>query len=727
MDWFLRSLTAALATESVTSSAVDTHMQEGSMTNVVWCPRICRAALVGVLGSVVPGVVYGAGDITFRNVADDPAMGLAYANGPTPRVQELESFVGVGPMTFPEFLARPDKANGMPGVVIFDYDNDGDDDVYIANGPGVDNSLFENQLVPTGTMWFIDVAAAAGVTATAQESSGVIAGDIDNDGDRDLYVLGNLEPNILFRNNGDGTFTDITAVAGVAGNQPGSASASFGDVNGDGLLDLFVANSFDMVDFHPILLPVPELLSPNELFINLGGNVFQDVSDSSGIREQRGFIDAGGNILPSQAGISWACAMVDYDRDGDIDIIVGDDQAAVPNATAGGVNRGLIHVLENDGSGHFVDVNVERGLAVTGAWMGLSFGDYNADGYLDLFGSNFGDDNISNFLGVPVLDVMPSRWFLNNGDGTFYDPISPAGLPGVISTHFGWGTVSFDYDNDGDTDILYHGDMDDGVEFVLSNPGHLLTNDGFGNFVTNTTAFDPTIDHNTRMVNGLAVGDLDKNGFLDVVSVSAVDVDRVYSIPNPFDFGGAWDGIDATIPSFYRPEPGVFLFNPDSLRVKNGSLVVEMNNGENRNKSAAVRVMGTVGLTSGGRNNRDGVGAIVAFTPVNGQTVLRPVIAGDSYASQNSHDAHFGLGKRGRGTADVWWPGGVRNRLHFVAAGETVLMPEIPCSIDEPIPLGDYVQCVDGALTELVAQGVISSGQRGRLYASAIVGYQEEH
>ncbi len=152
-----------------------------------------------------------------------------------------------------------------------------------------------------------------------------------------------------------------------------------------------------------------------------------------------------------------------------------------------------------------------------------------------------------------------------------------------------------------------------------------------------------------------------------------------------------------------------------------------MNSGDNGNRWVAVDVLGAIGLTSGGGVNRDGVGAVVSFTPRRGITAMRPVLAGSSYASQDALTSNFGLGSARRGRVDVQWPGGVRNRLHNVRHGETVLMPETPCSIDTTDRFGPYARCVARALGELVHANVITPAQSLRLAASALLAYREEH
>uniref|UniRef100_UPI001177EF1C FG-GAP repeat domain-containing protein n=1 Tax=Candidatus Entotheonella palauensis TaxID=93172 RepID=UPI001177EF1C len=227
-----------------------------------------------------------------------------------------------------------------------------------------------------------------------------------------------------------------------------------------------------------------------------GNNVFSDVSISSGIQDNR-YIES---IYDGSPGISWAIAIVDYDSDGDVDIVSADDQAAYPHALLGGIDRGTLHFFKNDGTGHFTDRVLDSGIRKYGAWMGYSFADYNADGHMDFFSTNVGDYALDP-LGLAFPDDQPSLWYLGNGDGTFTKP----GLGAIVEIPFGWGTSSFDYDNDGDTDILFHGNEVLTPVIALDNAGALLENDGQANFTYNANAF-ANANHLYRFVHDMAGG-----------------------------------------------------------------------------------------------------------------------------------------------------------------------------------------------------------------------------
>lgn len=663
----------------------------------------------------------------WTDLADDPASGLDFSRGPSPSsaIFDAQKAASIAdpptPYTLGDVVATPEKSNGAPGVLLLDYDRDGDLDIYATNGPGRSNSLFSNQRMETGATTFIDVAAAAGVGSLAQDSTGACFGDIDNDGDEDLYVLGRSEPNVLFENQGDGTFVDITAAAGVGGGSLGHTSCSMGDVDGDGLLDIAVANSFDWTTRAAIFVDDFASSDPNQLFVSAGGNTFSDESDASGIRALRGFSD-GSSGHPT---ITWAIAMVDIDLDGDTDILHADDQAAKPTSTFGGLDRGLVHALINDGTGHFTDITPEAGLDQPGQWMGLTFGDFNRDGNLDFFGTNMGGYAFS-VLPLPYdIEETNARWFLGNGDNTWDDP----GVGGVVSTPFGWGPSALDYDNDGDTDIVYFGSLDGtGPVGTADNPGVLLNNEGLtgedASFTADLVSLSGT-DHRRRNVNGSAVGDLDGDGSVDVVSVSASDYFASPLVPYPAAFGGAYDATATFFPTFSETGPGEFTWN--GIPQTEGTISVQRNAANHGHNSVTIRTLGTVGLTTGGVANRDGFGAVLSFTPKNGDTVMKPVVGGSGYSSQDGTDAVFGLAHEHRGQLDVLWPGGVRNRIPAVYDEETLLVPEIPCDYrhDHWAKFKDYKTCVQGALSELRNQGVLTHHEAKRLRKSAFDAWRQ--
>lgn len=645
--------------------------------------------------------------ITFTDIAKRASSGIDYRRTRS-RHDALWSRLRSQPVVpifdFPSFA--PVRSRGVPGVAVWDYDRDGDLDIYVTNGPGSPNSLYASQLAQGKGLKFVDVAAQAGVTATEQDSTGVCYGDTDNDGDHDLYVLGLGEHKKLFANNGNGTFTDITARSEAGGKPAYSTACSMGDVNGDGLLDIVIANTNGSWDnaFAPT--------EHNELLLNRGNNLFEDVSEESGITQLAGF-------LPEQAGaagLTWAIAMADYDLDSDIDILMADDQSAHPVGGTTGT-PGFVHIMQNDGSGRFKDVTVEAGLNINGAWMGFAFGDLNSDGRLDMYVTNIGDYMNAEYFPYTIGD-RASRWFLGQSDGTFLKEE----INNTNATAFGWGTVMTDYDNDGDTDIVYHGSMDGGPLIDASNPGIFLTNDGNGNMTVDKAALAAS-GHGRRNVQGVAAGDLNKDGYIDLVSVSNFDIpESVPLVRYSNQWGSPLDDTAFFVPSFTPVGPLQFTWS--GYTFDDGTLSIDVNRGRNRNGSVSVDLLGTVGMVQGGRSNRDGVGATVSFTPKRGKTAMRPVLAGDSYASQNALSSHFGLGRAKSGTVDVLWPGGTRNRLYDVREGENVRLPEIPCSYSADWRgFSDYHRCVSKSLQKLASRGVLDRRTEQRLYVSAVRAY----
>ena len=667
------------------------------------------------LTSVEADASGGSGNITFSDIASDAGVGISYRRAKSPSRDAIFDDIRAQPVfTFSDVPFTPEKARGAPGVAILDYDGDGDQDIYVTNGPGVANSLYSNQFVESGRLTFVDVAEQAGVSATDMDSNSLCYGDIDNDGDQDIYVTGAGEPNRLFENQGDGTFVDITASSAVGAGSQYPAGCSMGDVNGDGLLDIVIANNSESWDNRLSVFQPFGHNAPNQLFINAGDNVFVDASATSGVQQLA-------ELPPGESGRTWATAMVDYDLDGDVDIIFGDDQGAVPNVASGGVNRGIIHVLNNDGSGHFTDVSVEAGTNRTGAWMGFAFADFNSDGHMDMFGTNGGDYTLQLFPLPMELGDGASRWFLGQAGGTFTDP----GVGQLISTVFGWGVVALDYDNDGDADIMYYGGLDTGPYVDKSNPGIVLRNDGQANFSYDLNALAGSTNHSRRNPQGVAAGDLNMDGFVDVVTVSNFDLPESFPLVQyPILFGSPVDATAFYFPSFTPTGPGEFVWS--GLRPVDGTVTVEINSADNGNHWASVKLMGTVGMLRGAKANRDGIGAVVSFTPRRGDTVMYPVVGGASYGSQDSLPINLGLGKAHRGMVEILWPGGTRNRFYGLRASERLVLPEIPCSYDGAwTSKHEYKRCVKKALKELSRAGVITKRLKRRLMKSAMRAYRK--
>jgi len=393
------------------------------------------------------------------------------------------------------------------GVAVFDYDNDGWPDIFIVNGttleqrPGTGvaptNHLYHNN--HDGT--FTDVTEKAGLTHTGR-GQGVCVGDYDNDGHEDLFVT-YYGANVLYHNNGDGTFTDVSEKAHVAGNGgTWSTGCAFLDYDRDGKLDIFVAT---YVDFDAKTAPapgerascmwkgVPVMCGPrglpwskNILYRNKGDGTFEDATTKAKIDRTNGHY-------------GFSVSTFDFDDDGWPDIYVACD--STPSI--------LYH---NNHDGTFTDVAVTAGAAFNEdgkeqAGMGSTIGDYNGDGRLDVFKTNFSDDT--------------ATLYRNNGDGTFDDVTFPAGL-GLYTKYLGWGTMFLDVDNDGWPDLLLvNGHVYPEVDSQhlgsdYREPRILYHNKGNGTFEDISATAGPGIT-TAASGRGLAVGDLWNDGRISAV------------------------------------------------------------------------------------------------------------------------------------------------------------------------------------------------------------------
>jgi len=314
---------------------------------------------------------------------------------------------------------------------------------------------------------YVDVAVQAGVAVPEMDATGVCYGDINNDGYEDLYVLGRNEPNRLFINNGDGTFTEAPTGAGVGGGRYSHTSCSMGDIDGDGLLDIVVANTFDWVNQLPIIVEPFLLNQPNQLFLNNGDGTF------TGRERFVGFSDLGWPP-PGVATITWAIAMVDYDLDGNIDIIHAAIRGAFPRPGTAVIDRGLLHLLHDDGTGHFTDKRWQPAPKPVGAWMGLAFGDFNSDGSIDFMANQLRD------YGLTTLPFR-TNWATSRPGGFSGIRTAPLQIPAwaifvlrpLAGEQWLWITKTT-----APRISLSFGHIDVGLVIVTDNPGVLLRNDG---------------------------------------------------------------------------------------------------------------------------------------------------------------------------------------------------------------------------------------------------------
>ena len=516
------------------------------------------------------------------------------------------------------------------GVAIFDYDNDGWPDIFIVNGTSLGAS--PSGKVPTSHLYrnnhdgtFTDVTQKAGLTHTGW-GQGVCVGDYDNDGWEDLYVT-YYGKNALYHNNGDGTFTDVSEKAGVAGSgKAWGNGCAFVDYDRDGHLDLMVAN---YVDFDLSTAPapgerascvwkgVPVMCGPqglpaakNILYHNKGDGTFEDVTKKAHIDQADGHY-------------SLSVSTLDYDDDGWPDIFVADDSTASI----------LYH---NNRDGTFTDVAITAGAAFNEdgraqAGMGSTVADYNGDGKLDIFKTNFSDDT--------------ATLYRNNGNGTFDDVTYSAGL-GLNTKYLGWGTMFLDFDNDGWPDLLLvNGHVYPEVDSqhlgsAFQEPRILYHNNGNGTFTDISAGAGPGITA-VNSSRGLAIGDLWNDGRLSAV-ISNMNA-------------------------------------PPSLLV---------NDVRTPNHWIAFHLMGT-SFDSSSRNlrtNRDAIGARITMK-AGSRIFVDEVRSGSSYDSNNDMRVHFGLGSLTKiDSVEVRWPSGhlekfdnlAVDKIHTLKEGSGIPIPEAP-------------------------------------------------
>ncbi len=484
------------------------------------------------------------------------------------------------------------------GCAWIDYNNDGLLDLYVVSGRHIDgltdlsapdgiaatNHLYRNN----GDGTFTDVTAQAGVGGHGF-GIGVTAGDFDNDGNEDLYVT-NYNSAILYHNNGDGTFTDITSSAGVD-NPNFGVGAAFLDYDRDGRLDLFVGNylKFDpnyrhFYSAHHYPGPLDYAPEVNRLFHNNGNGTFTDVSRPSGIADQ--------------PGRAMGVTVGDYDNDGWPDIYVAND--TMPS-----------YLYHNNHNGTFsnvaADLNVaygQNGEATTA--MGPVFADFYNNGWQDLF----------------VSDAHYHRLFHNPGKSgdVFLDTTDEAGVGRVSGQYVGWGDGAFDFDNDGWKDIFI---LNGGLTWLIPMESALLRNNGNGSFTDVSTQAGPFFQ--ARIVSrGACFADYDNDGFIDAFIVT---------------LGGKGILLHNT------PPPG------------------------NRNHWLTVKLVGT-------RSNRDGYGASLEAQAGDLRQYVQAV-SESGYLSQSDPRPHFGLGQHAEvDKLIIRWPSGLVQTLEHIKADQILTVKE---------------------------------------------------
>ena len=478
-------------------------------------------------------------------------------------------------------------------VVILDFNGDGLHDIYVTDSQGP-NALYSNN----GNGTFTEVAAAAGVDDPLGRSNGGCAADYDNDGAQDLYLT-NYGPSRLFRSSGDGTFLDVTAPAGVADAHSflRSTGCAWGDYDRDGHLDLIVVRHLH--EFEPGGLA---------LYHNNGDGTFANVTPL--LDDGRFPAPTGdGSSIGEQVGNIWGAGYqpgwVDFDNDGDVDLYVVNDFGIEIHENVLWRNDGPAP----GGSWSFFDASADSGADLAMYGMALAVGDYDLDGNLDLFMTN----------------IKENILLRNTGDGlTFTNTMSDA-VPDISmirgKERITWGAMFLDYDNDGDEDLYV-------VSGQLGGPtapnakdqrNLLLRNNGDGTFADVSSAGgadDPGVGH------GAGYLDFNGDGCLDLYVANLGQRAKLFQ--NDCRSGDSWLAIE------------------------------------------------TVGTTS----NRDGIGARITVV-AGGKTQIREIASGGSMMGQNMMEAHFGLGAATvADSVTIRWPSGTVQTLTDVAVNQRLTVTE---------------------------------------------------
>ena len=523
--------------------------------------------------------------VRFREISGRAGIDFFHMNGATPW----------------KYLPETMGAGGL----FWDFDGDGWLDIFLVDSGWVADAsehaearslLYRNR----GDGTFEDVTGASGIRISGY-GMGACSADYDNDGRVDLYVT-SLGPNQLFQNSGDGVFLDVTKRSGTGSDLWGS-SCAFVDVDNDGDVDLYVANFVEFTAAEnkfcgDVERGLTAYCHPNVyegvadvLYRNNGDGIFTDVTREAG--------------LYTIAGKGLGVVIGDINNDGWPDIYVAND--SVPN-----------FLFENQGDGTFKEIGSWAGVEVNGAGrpeagMGTDLGDFDEDGRLDIFVTN--------------LDIETNTLYKNSAEGLFGDVTSETGQAGPSVPYVGFGTAFLDYDNDGDFDLVVaNGNiMDNASQFrdgaTYAQLNLLLQNLGGGSFIEVGESAGPGF-RLVKVSRGLAIGDIDNDGDLDLLVTSNGDT-------------------------------------PDLL----------LNEGGNRGNSILVHLTGT-------SSNRSAVGARVTVT-IGERSMMRELKAGSSYLSQNDLRLHFGLGTAGKADRlEIRWPGGAVQVFEDVEANQILSITE---------------------------------------------------
>ncbi len=545
----------------------------------------CLAVFTSVALATARSIENDVKEVQFTDVTQQLGITWSHVNGATDEKYLIETMGG--------------------GGAFLDYNRDGRLDLFLVQSgchrfsvkcTAGHNALYRQN--PDGS--FTDVAKQAGVADSGIYGMGVSVGDYDNDGFSDIYVTG-FPHNVLYHNNGDGTFTDVTAKAGVAASG-WSTSAEFFDYNRDGFLDLFVGRYLDW-DYNKNVFcgerrpgyraychPDQFKAVSSRLFRNNGNGTFSDVSEVSGV----------GKVEGKALGV----VAFDFNRDGWQDLYVANDKV-----------RNFL--FRNNGDGTFTEVGLVAEVAYGGqgspeSGMGTDAADFDGDGWPDLFVTN--------------IDYEPNNLFHNNGDESFDDVTVRTNLGSVAMLFSAFGTKFIDFDNDGNMDIVVlNGHVLDNIQlfregvayaerpFLLQNVGGKFQEVGAAHGKAFTKAY---------VGRALATGDFNNDGAIDMLWVT-----------------------------------------------NGGPPVLLRNDGGNRNSWIGFQLKGTA-------SNRDAIGAVVTLTAGNRRWV-REVVGGSSYCAAHDPRLLFGLGSIEKvDQVEIRWPSGAITPLQNVRPRQYVQVTE---------------------------------------------------
>jgi hypothetical protein len=637
-------------------------------------------------------------------VAGVPNRSFAPTGGGDGQVEAVRAFTNIA------IEALGEKAfvqNDLPGLAIFDFDRDGNLDFYVTQSEGSPNFLFRGH----GDGTFDEMAPEAGVAAVKSNSTGVAACDIDNDGFQDLYVsaqgrigdgagyraakedpaLKEAVMDRLFLNNGDGTFSEITMQAfGDDVNLRTGTSVGCADVDGDGWLDIYVANRADLDSFHA---DQPTFGNLNVLYRNNGDLTFTDITRDAGVTGEQ--------------TVTWAVLFFDYDDDGDPDLWTAEDGARM-------------HVYRNISNGEkirFTPVERAMGIDKVGSWMGFALGDFDGDADLDVFVTNIGFHPRTRPApfggGNDCAVVQQFEWgtcdhFLLRNDGVtdagsmgtvglFADVAAattikpsrvmpPASLEpmrilmgwqvptGLAAYDFGFGATFFDMENDGDQDLYWLGSALGRGESPLGrafpSAGRMLRGDGQGGFE------DVTVEAHLLGIQGVDYSVLDPQD-------PAFDARRQRLVPDVHENGkgvAKGDLDNDGYPDLIATNSSGPIFAADgSLTSAKGPTFVWMNPGA-ENHWLSLRLKGRMAIDGTG-SNADAIGARVYLKAevAEGKSTVQvaEVLASSSFMSMSSVDLSFGLGVAEEASEiTIFWPSGVRQVLVGVPADQVLEVEE---------------------------------------------------